>query len=100
MRRPLGGCGPVPPMTGLWRAGLIAVLFGFPLAGAHAQSRDEGPTSRAYRQVAQSCVTEYKRLCPAAELTGLRPRAMVLCLKPYKMSLSLGCRRAVNAVSP
>lgn len=87
-------------MTGSWRAGMAALLFGLPLAGAHARSGDEGSMSHAHRQVAQSCVTEYKRLCPAAELTGLRPRAMVLCLKPYKLSLSLGCRRAVNAASP
>lgn len=90
----------MPPVTAPWRAGLVALVSGLPLAGAHAQAGDDGPTPRAYRRVAQSCVTEYKRLCPAAEATGPQPRAMVICLKPYKTSLSLRCRRAVGAVSP
>lgn len=84
----------------LWRAALVASLFGAPIAGAWGQSREDGPTPRAYRQVAQVCPTEYRRLCPSADLAVPRPRAMVMCLKPYKTSLSLGCRRAVNAVSP
>lgn len=90
----------VPSSAALWRAGLIASLLGVPLAGAWGQSREDGPTPRAYQQVGRSCAAEYRRLCPAAELAGPQPRAMVMCLKPYKTSLSLGCRRAIGAVSP
>ena len=84
----------------LWRAGLVASLLGVPLAGAWGQSREGGPTPRAYRNLGQACLSDYRRLCAPADPAGPQPRAMAMCLKPYKTSLSLVCRRALNAVSP
>ena len=59
-------------------------------------------TSRmaVYAQVSKACVTETQRLCPGLDPTISQPRNQAICLKPFRNSLSLSCRRAVVAVSP
>ena len=61
----------------------------------------QGPDrSKAYKQVTRACVEETRRFCPALDPAAPQPRSAAMCLKPYKSSLSLACRRAVKATSP
>lgn len=86
---------------GLACAGLIALALGGMPGAAQAQEQpsERNTTFRAYARVEKSCAAETRRFCPAASVTAPQPRAMVICLRPYKASLSLGCRGAINAVS-
>lgn len=85
----------MPHLPRLALAGLVALL---PLAGtARAQTASR---TGAYASVAQSCMPEARRLCPSLDQASPQPRGMAICLRPYKSSLSLSCRRAINATSP
>ena len=85
----------MPHLPRLALAGLAALL---PLAGpAQAQSASR---TAGYAAVAKSCMPEAQRLCPSLEGSTPQPRGIAICLRPYKSSLSLSCRRAVKAVSP
>lgn len=54
----------------------------------------------AYAAVGKSCAAETQRFCPALATGVPQPRSQAICLRPYKTSLSLSCRRAVKAASP
>ncbi len=82
-----------PPLNPL----LIALSVSGILAACPAKAADR---AAAYANVAKSCVAETQRLCPALSTGIPQPRSQAICLRPYKSSLSLSCRRAVKAVSP
>lgn len=48
--------------------------------------------------VPRACVPEIARFCPGVGETSGRSAA--ICLKPFKTSLSLPCRKAVRGVFP
>ncbi len=73
-----------------------AVLL--PIVGS-ARAQQANRTG-AYASVASACMSEARRLCPSLEGAAPQPRGMAICLRPYKSSLSLSCRRAVKATSP
>jgi hypothetical protein len=84
----------MPHLQRLTLAGLAVLL---PIASpvwAQQASR-----TGAYAGVAKSCVPEARRLCPSLDAVSPQPRGMVICLRPYKSSLSLSCRQAVKAAS-
>ena len=80
-------------------AGVIALVLAAMPGTAHAQQSEGSPAFRAYKRVGQSCASESRRLCPAADPAAPQPKAMVTCLRPYRTSLSLACRGAINAVT-
>lgn len=85
----------MPHLPRLILAGIAALA---PLAGtARAQTASR---TGAYAAVASACMSEARRLCPSLEGAAPQPRGMAICLRPYKSSLSLSCRRAVKATSP
>lgn len=85
----------MPPIKAMC---LLAILALPTLARAQeAAGPPPPPAAAALRRVAKSCKAETERFCPA--LTGTpSPRSQAICLRPYRTSLSLGCRGAVNAV--
>lgn len=92
--------GSLPNRGTAWAfAALVASTLSILPGTAHAQSNESSPTFRAYQRVGKSCVSEARRFCPAADPAAPQPRAMAICLRPYRASLSLACRGAVNAVS-
>lgn len=76
--------------------GFAALL---PLAGPAAQAQQASRTA-GYAAVAKSCMPEARRLCPSLDASAPQPRGIAICLRPYKSSLSLPCRRAVKAAAP
>lgn len=81
------------PRTAVFALATLCILAG----PAWTQAADR---TASYAAIAKSCVAETQRLCPALA-TGLpQPRSQAICLRPYKTSLSLSCRRAIKAVSP
>ncbi|MGI4945596.1 MAG: hypothetical protein ACRYHQ_34375 [Janthinobacterium lividum] len=85
----------MPHLPRLVLAGLAALM---PLAGtARAQTASR---AGAYAAVVKACMPEARRFCPSLDETAPQPRGMVICLRPYKSSLSLSCRQAVTATSP
>jgi hypothetical protein len=55
-------------------------------------------TTSAYRQVHLSCAADTVRFCPAINHATAMPRDQVMCLKIYRVDLTLGCRNALAAV--
>lgn len=86
----------MPHMPRLVLAGLAALL---PLAVGTARAQTASRAG-AYTAVAKACMPEARRFCPSLDEAAPQPRGMVICLRPYKSSLSLSCRRAVSATSP
>ncbi len=85
----------MPHLPRLVLAGLATLV---PLAGtARAQTPSR---AAAYAAVAKACMPEARRFCASLDEAAPQPRGMVICLRPYKSSLSLSCRQAVNATSP
>lgn len=80
---------------------LIGLSAGIPLRPTVAQTTDTQTTNHVanYRQVTKSCAVETRRFCPALDPAAPQPRGTVICLKPYKSSLSQACRRAVKAAT-
>lgn len=76
-----------------------SLLAGMLLLASAADASDP-PARAAYRQLAQSCTADLDRYCsdlPDSRRTG---RNAAICLKPYRSSLSLPCRHAVQAIFP
>lgn len=63
---------------------------------AGAQPATDPGRVRAMSRLASACPEDVERFCPylEAEAGG---REQLICLRPYRSSLSLGCRTAVNA---
>ncbi len=79
-------------------AAMLGVLVG-PAVAQDTETPTAPPTSAAaLRRVTSSCRAETLRFCPALAQAAPTPRNQAICLRPYKTSLSLGCRSAVNAV--
>lgn len=76
---------------------LIALAASCILAAGPAQAAER---TAGYAGVAKFCAAETLRLCPALSPGIPQPHSQAICLRPYKTSLSLPCRRAVKAVSP
>ena len=88
----------MPHLPRLLLAGLAALpLASFP-QGNPARAQYVRRTA-GYASVAKSCLPEARRLCPSLDASAPQPRGMAICLRPYKSSLSLPCRHAVQAVS-
>ncbi len=71
---------------------LFCLLTGFSQALAQAFRPDH--TKRAV--IEKTCARDLERFCPELANTG-QLRNQVICLKPYRLDLSLPCRRAVTA---
>lgn len=56
------------------------------------------PSATVLRRVTTACQAEMQRFCPALSGTP-SARSQAICLRPYRTSLSLGCRSAVNALT-
>ena len=87
------------------RCGLaaVALLVAFHAIGAASAQMLQGtpaaPTPESLRlRVSARCGGDVARFCP--ELSGTpSPQSQLICLRPYKSDLSLGCRGAVKAAS-
>jgi hypothetical protein len=65
----------------------------------HAQDQAQNPPARALdRKVAENCATEIVQFCPSVTGNEDTGRDAAICLKPYRSSLSLPCRHAVQAI--
>lgn len=86
----------VTPLAPILAAALVAAsaMLAFP---AQAQT---APGPATLQRVTKACRAETVRFCPALAETTPRPRDQVICLKPFKSSLSFNCRSAVNALTP
>lgn len=71
---------------------LPVLLVCLGLAGWAPPARAQG----AAAGVSEACRAEIPRLCPESP----QGRSAAICLKPFKTSLSLPCRKAVRAVFP
>jgi len=78
-----------------------AAFFVGLLACNAAAAQDDSPADArgaAYRRVAKLCATDAARFCPVMDQASTFSRDQVLCLKMYRVDLSLPCRNAVAAV--
>ena len=76
---------------------LTMIAFGaLGATAACAQAPAPSPAA-ALRRVATTCKGEVVRFCPALR-DSVSARDMLICLRPYRSDLSLGCRGAINAV--
>ena len=76
--------------------GIGALLLAGAVAAPPALGQ-ELPASAARARVVQTCQAEARRFCPAGEDGAQVGRNTVICLRPFRTSLSLPCRAAVNA---
>ena len=85
------------------RLAFVAFTLSSHVMGAASAQMLEGappaPTPESLRhRVSASCGGDVARFCP--ELSGTAsPQNQLICLRPYKSDLSLGCRGAVKAAS-
>ena len=79
-----------------WRCAFVAIV----LAAACVPARAQGlaPEALAKRDIGKLCKRETVRYCPAFKARTPTPRNQAICLRPYKMNLSFGCRRAVSTI--
>ena len=77
---------------GLHAATVLLAVLAYTMPAAAQSTR-----TAAYAQVGKVCVSEVRRFCPALDGAAPQPRNQAICLKPYRSSLSLSCRRAVTA---
>lgn len=77
---------------GLHAATVLLAVLAYTMPAAAQSTR-----TTAYAQVGKACAPEVRRFCPALDGTAPQPRNQAICLKPYRTSLSLSCRRAVTA---
>lgn len=68
-------------------------------AQAPAAPRTPAETRAALRRVETSCTAEYAKYCPMPASGVVAGRDQVICLKSFKSSLAIACRRAVVAAS-
>lgn len=76
--------------------GWAALMLALGLGAARAQVEQPAPTRKV--EIGRACGPAIERFCPALADAALQPRNAAICLKPYRTSLSLPCRRAVNAL--
>jgi hypothetical protein len=85
-------------MAATGRATIVAALF--VAASSAAAAQDVGqPNAPDYRLVATACQEDYSRFCEHQGDPVPSPRIQAICLKNFRSDLSLGCRRALAAVS-
>lgn len=87
-------------MTVRWMLRLLVVACA--VLGHEARAQEDAPTAPgpgAYRRLTGACRAETARLCPALANAAPSARNQLICLRPYKSSLSLGCRSAVTALT-
>jgi len=82
---------------------ILAIVFAVGVMPALAQ---EEPSAQprpagvaALRRVTVACKAETARFCPALADRPPSPRNAAICLRPYRSSLSFGCRSAVTALT-
>ena len=83
---------------------VIAALVGMAVAWC-VPARAQNATGNASRAVAaaavpRACKPEIARFCPEIDAGAPQARTAAICLKPFKTSLSLPCRKAVRGVFP
>ncbi len=79
-----------------WQCAFVAIVFAVACVPARAQERT--PEALAKRDIGKLCKQETIRYCPAFKGRTPTPRNQAICLRPYKMNLSFGCRRAVSTI--
>ncbi len=67
---------------------------------APAQAVAPRASHAATAAVPTACQADLVRLCPEIDAPARQARSAAICLKPFKTSLSLPCRKAVRAVFP
>lgn len=85
-------------MTIRWWVPFLAAACAILGQPAYAQS-DPAPGAGGLRRITGACRAETARFCPALAGSVPTPRNQLICLRPYKSSLSLGCRSAVAALT-
>ena len=80
--------------------GLTAVWWTTPASAQTAPAVRTAATRAAIAAVPATCRAEIIRFCPAFAAAEPQGRSAAICLKPFKSSLSLSCRKAVRAVFP
>lgn len=79
------------------RCAVLACIAAAALAGPASAQAPKPSRGIAANAVPKACKPETERFCPEVGASG---RSAAICLKPFKSSLSLSCRRAVRAVFP
>jgi hypothetical protein len=76
---------------------IIAALF---VAASSAAAQDVGqPNAPDYQLVSTACQKDYSRFCEHQGNPVPSPRFQAICLKYFRSDLSIGCRRALAAVT-
>ena len=79
----------------------LTLLIGF-ASGATAAAQDVvSPAAKntAYREMHAACAADTTRFCPTIGQATAIPRDQAMCLKTYRVDLSLACRKALAAVN-
>ena len=79
-----------------WRCAFVAIVLAAACVSARAQ--EPAPEALAKRDIGKLCKRETVRYCPAFKGRTPTARNQAICLRPYKMNLSFGCRRAVSTI--
>ncbi len=78
---------------------LVSFLLIAPLPGGPAPAAAQEQTrSSLLARVAKSCQPETVRFCPELGEKPM-PQDQLICLRPYKINLSLNCRSAIQSAS-
>lgn len=85
-------------MTLRWWVPFLVAAYSVVGQPAYAQA-DPGSGLGGLRRITGACRAETARFCPALANAAPSPRNQLICLRPYKSSLSLSCRSAVNAMT-
>jgi hypothetical protein len=74
----------------------IAAVVALQLAAGSCRAQERA-RQRRYDQVIQACARDAGRLCPWINPSTPEPRTEIMCLRPYRATVSLACRRALRA---
>ncbi len=88
-------------VLGIGRTLAASLLIGIAsCAAALAQEASASVESKtaAYRDVRTACERDTAKFCPAIAQATAIPRDQVMCLKTYRVDLSLNCRKALAKV--
>jgi len=83
-----------------YRIGTLLLLAATLSVAPKPTFAQEPERARRYDQVVKRCARDAERLCPWLDPATRQPRNEVMCLRPYRATVSLGCRRALRAILP
>jgi hypothetical protein len=83
------------------RAVALIISIGFASCATAAAQDVASPAAKnaAYREMRMTCSADTARFCPAIGHVTATPRDQAMCLKTYRVDLSLACRKALAAVN-